>query len=91
MDLSPEHDGCEDEKEETLEAEENEEDDGRRWREVTALWKDEERSDQSTAEDGTAMTCSDEQAGGATASTRHLLGAKSKSATHLSSPPRSSK
>lgn len=37
MDLSPEHDGREDQKEETLEAKENEEDDGRWWREVTAL------------------------------------------------------
>lgn len=43
MDLSPEHDGGEDQKEETLEAEQNEEDDGRWWREVTALWKDKER------------------------------------------------
>lgn len=37
MDLSPEHDGCEDEKEEALEAEQDEKDDGCRWGEVAAL------------------------------------------------------
>lgn len=57
MDLSPEHDGREYEKEETLEAEEDEEDDGGRWREVTALWKDEESRDQSTADDSVAISC----------------------------------
>lgn len=47
MDLSPEHDGREDQKEETLEAEENEEDDGCWWGEVAALWKGEQRTTQS--------------------------------------------
>lgn len=43
MDLSPKHDGCEDQKEEALEAEEDEEDDGCWWREVTALWGEERK------------------------------------------------
>lgn len=47
MDLSPEHDGREDQKEETLKAEENEEDDGCWWGEVAALWKREQRISQS--------------------------------------------
>lgn len=50
MDLSSEHDGGEDQKEETLEAEQNEEDDGRWRREATALWKDEERIAQSKSQ-----------------------------------------
>lgn len=37
VDLGPKHDCCEDEKEETLEAEEDKEDDSCWWREVTAL------------------------------------------------------
>lgn len=51
MDLSPEHDGREDQKEETLEAEENEEDDGCWWGEVAALWKGEQRTTQSSKGD----------------------------------------
>lgn len=43
MDLSPKHDCGEDQKEEALEAEEDEEDDGRWWREVTALWGEEQK------------------------------------------------
>lgn len=39
VDLRPEHDSSEDQKEETLKAEEDEEDDGRWWGEVTALWR----------------------------------------------------
>lgn len=37
VDLSAKHDCCEDQKEETLEAEEDEEDDSCWWREVTAF------------------------------------------------------
>lgn len=39
MDLGAEHDRREDQKEETLEAEEDEEDDGCWWGKVTALWR----------------------------------------------------
>ncbi len=39
VDLGPKHDCSEDQKEETFEAEEDEEDDSRWWREVTALWR----------------------------------------------------
>lgn len=39
VNLGPEHDGSEDQKEEAFEAEEDEEDDGGWWREVTALWQ----------------------------------------------------
>lgn len=41
MDLRPEHDCREDQKEETLEAEEDEEDDSCWWREIAALWGEE--------------------------------------------------
>lgn len=40
VDLSAKHDCCEDQKEETLEAEEDEEDDSCWWREVTAFWRE---------------------------------------------------
>lgn len=43
MDLGPEHDGREDQKEEPLEAEEDEEDDGCRWRKIAALWREEQQ------------------------------------------------
>lgn len=39
VDLSPKHDRSEDQEEETLKAEEDEENDGCWWREVTALWR----------------------------------------------------
>lgn len=39
MDLSPKHDCREDQKEEPLEAEQDEEDDGCWWGKITALWR----------------------------------------------------
>lgn len=48
VDLRSKHHRCENEKEQTLETQEDEEDDRRRRREVTALWRDDTRPEWAT-------------------------------------------